>query len=49
MALPQNSRGLWTACVLPGDGPEFRFTATPARSPLHVLRSLLRFWRKETR
>lgn len=23
--------GLWAACVLPGDGPEYRFTGCPRR------------------
>lgn len=44
------STGLWAACVLPGEGPEFRFT-TRSRNPWRVLRSRLqhRRWRREVR
>lgn len=37
-----NTVGLWAACALPGDGPEFRFTAAPPRNPIRSWRSLLR-------
>lgn len=30
---------LWAACALPGDGPEYRFTAAPRRNPLRSLRT----------
>lgn len=28
---------LWAACALPGDGPEFRFTAPRSRTPLRSI------------
>lgn len=42
---------LWAACGLPGDGPEFRFTAARSRVPLWSLRGWLRVRRtwKEAR
>lgn len=33
---------LWAACALPGDGPEYRFTAAPPRNPLRSLRTHVR-------
>lgn len=33
---------LWRACALPGDGPEYRFTAAPPRNPIHALRTRVR-------
>lgn len=49
MTHPRNSLELWAACALPGDGPEYRFTAPRQRTPLRVLWSLLRSRRKEAR
>jgi len=41
---------LWTACALPGDGPEFRFTTPRRRNTLRLsLRRLVRLWREGAR
>lgn len=49
MTLPRTSLELWAACALPGDGPEYRFTATRPRTSLRGLWSLLRSRRKAAR
>jgi hypothetical protein len=36
---------LWVACALPGDGPEYRFSAAPPRNPLRSLRTRVRVHR----
>lgn len=49
MTHPTHTTGLWAACALPGDGPEYQFTPTRRNNPLRVLRQLVAALRKETR
>lgn len=40
--------GLWAACALPGEGPEYKFAAAP--NPLRsALRRLIRLYREGVR